>query len=330
MSRCSRQGPLRLLSVAALGTALLSARLFSQTEAFGAQRPGPQRTWKPLSKNMIEWIELNEKGLTKPPKPPPSPEELELEQFEGDLAACAEDGAWLRAADFLETMKERGVKRSTKAFNYALRACAKDFRWEEASKLIETMWKDDVPPDHMSYLHFMEACGQPSTVGKVTEIMQEMSRRGLVPNVNTYMKAMEILMKMGLEKKADALLTEAGQRGMLSVWTNDGNVLDLRDLTVEVAKLVTRFAVEERAIRLTGRKAGRGGFSIVTGHANSKKTAIVQNAVLNVLREEYDLKVRMAPTSFGRVYLSTTALTELGMERKFADKYTTRARLDRA
>lgn len=243
--------------------------------------------------------------------------------YEGNLKEC-EDGAWSRALELLNIMGSRGIRRTRHAWASATAACARAGRWEEAAGLLQAMGVANVPPDHIAYSNAIEACEEHGAYQHAARLLIEMKQRGLPPNLDAYAKVLRLLVQGGRPQEAAALYQEANNQGLFSVWTNRARFLDLQELSAEVAEVVVRFAVEERAKAMVGGKAGRGGFYVLTGPAN-KKTAFKQQAVLRVMREEFGLKVRVDPAKFGRMQVRGTELQRVGNERLMASAHSRHA-----
>lgn len=273
-------------------------------------RPGPVLTSRPLARPKVPKLE----------PPPPSVEDQSRLDCEAEMRDYAEDGDWNRALGLIDDMAAKGIEQGPAIWTGALKACAKAGRWQEATGLLEAMGKARAGPDHGAFLLAIEACDGQGVPEHSLQLMQQMNLRGLQPNINMYMKALTQLVQSGKRLRAQEIYREANERGLISVWHQRGRFLDIRDMPIEVAQLIVRFAVEERAQMMVGTTAGRGGFYIITGPAN-KKTAFLQQAIVQVLRDEYGLKVQVDPARFGRVRIRGGELKQLALEREFSDTY---------
>lgn len=254
-----------------------------------------------------------------PPREVKTPYQLEREQqyaeMEAELRGCAEDGEVPRAMSLLEEFKEDRFYLGPRHFLQALQACEVAGSYEDAGQLLKDMEKARKGPDHEAYHAAIASCaGQGEDAARYSlQLFDEMQQRGLMPNLVTYNRIITALVKNGFHDDAKDKFQDATRLGYMECFTNRARFLDVQDLTIEVAELVVRLAVEDRAKMMVKRKAGKGGFYVLTGPAN-KRTALKQQAILRVLREEYGLKVRVDPAKFGRVIIRGTELQELGIE----------------
>jgi len=247
--------------------------------------------------------------------------------YEADLKTCEDAGNWSHALDLLGFMRSDGVKVSRRAWTSGMGACARGGRWAEALRLMADMDKAREPPDHTAYNAAIEACGEQGAHQQAGQLMLEMRQRGLQPQMDTYARLLRVLVQNGMTEDARSLYQEASTHGFFDVWVNRGRFLDLQEFPIEVAEVILRFAVEERADEMARRgKAGKGGFYVLTGQAH-KSTAYKQQAVLRIMREEFGLKVRVDPARFGRVQVRGMELKRIGEERQRAEMYSSQVRV---
>uniref|UniRef100_A0A7S4V8N9 Pentacotripeptide-repeat region of PRORP domain-containing protein n=1 Tax=Alexandrium monilatum TaxID=311494 RepID=A0A7S4V8N9_9DINO len=304
-----RAGRLALRVAASLAAVGAAGGLAASALAAEAMAMGRRRGWSPTA---VRFISRGPQGR---PKPPPSLEEQTVRGYERDLADCEERGDWARALELLGWMATDRVQRARRAWASAAGACARAGRWVEATRLLEDMDEARVPADHGAFSAAIEACEEQGAHEHATKLMLDMGRRGLPAQLDTYSKYLRVLVQNGRVEDARALYAEANTLGLFSVWVNRGRFLDLQEVPIEVAEVVLRFAVEERADTMVRQgKAGKGGFYVLTGQAN-KATAFKQQAVIRVMREEFGLKIRVDPARFGRVQVRGTELRRIGEER---------------
>lgn len=251
------------------------------------------------------------------PRPTPLPPTLDkdvLVDMESELLSCARAGEVPRALSLLEELKEAGVE-TRKHFMLALQACATSGQYEDASGLLYQLEKARLGPDHDAYHYAIDACGIPGEeAGRYAfGLWDEMQKRGLGPNLVTYNRIITTLVRTGMLKEAEEKFNEAVNLGYMDLFTNRGRFLDVQDVSIEVAELAVRLAVLDRAKMHAVRTAGKGGFYVLTGPAN-KNTAVKQQAILRVLKEEFGLKVRVDPAKFGRINIRGAQVQELGRE----------------
>jgi len=307
---CCVQQPLLLMRVGALACVGIITLWFTApgaTEVFARNtRPRTTRTWEPH----------------RPPKAarirPPTAKELAIESYRTTLKQLAEDGDWERASQVMNDMRSEGLK-DDRSMVHALEASGKARRWQEASDILEAMKKDRLAPDHRAYHAALEACDGQGVPEFAISLMQQMQQRGLPMNAISYAQVLKTLVQAGDQKRASKMYQEASDQGLFRIWTGS-TILDVREYPIEVAEIIVRFAVEERANAVASAKAGKGGFRVITGPSN-KREAYKQRAVIKVLEEEYGLKVRVDPAKLGKVSVRFEELKRLGGEMQPIDAY---------
>lgn len=241
------------------------------------------------------------------------------ELTEASSAVCKNVTADYRVAlDLLEKMKERRLPRGIDVWFHGYRACCAAGAWEEAEKVILAMASEDrLSPEHRFFHAALDGMyrGQASSPPNefAENLLQDMQMRGMSPTAVTYQKAVEAVMRAGNRSIADAFFETAEKRGLLTIWINKGVALRLFDMPKAMARIVLRYAVEQRAISLTGRKAGKRGITILTEDPGGKKQASLEADVLRVLREQYKLKAKNT-AGFGRIDIRGEDLERLGHE----------------
>jgi len=266
------------------------------------------------------WRKTTYKYKVAPPKPvekPLWPEERDLLAYEGALKECAVSGNGRRAEQLLGIMAVRGVQRRRLAWTDAVQACAKAGMWDKATGLLDSMRLAGARPDHAAYNAAIEACEEQGMAFQAAKLLRTMRKEGFPPNVVSYTKVISMLASEGHSSAAAKLLSQAQAQGILDVWTTAGRFLDCQEIPTEVTEVVVRQAVQKRAWELRYRKAGKGGFYVLTGFA-TRSTAQKQNAVLRILREEFGLKVRVDPVQLGRCHVKGDELKALGKEWELA------------
>jgi len=243
-------------------------------------------------------------------------EELEMLEVEAELEECAERGTWDEALALLEELDSRGLQQTSRAWNFAASAIAMQGPWEQAVALLAKMQTDPrVRPNHETYRAVLEACEQDAmaTHHQVDKLLMSLKSEGLMPMLTHYVQAISTLAKAGQLEQAIRLYQEASSFGLFNVWVDRGRSMDMRELPIDVCEVILRSELEKRAVWNAQRKAGRGGFYVLTGMA-TKKSATKQQALVRIMQEEYRLKVRVDPAKFGRFLVKNDELVRTGRE----------------
>eukprot|EP00930_Biecheleria_cincta_P003214 TRINITY_DN104149_c0_g1_i1.p1 TRINITY_DN104149_c0_g1~~TRINITY_DN104149_c0_g1_i1.p1 ORF type:complete len:375 (-),score=55.88 TRINITY_DN104149_c0_g1_i1:53-1177(-) len=285
------------------------------------QKPGATRTWKPYKPPPV-YV----------PAVPAPPSEKELETAElllelrgvSDAVRTNSTADYTRALDILEKMKARSLTRGLDAWYYAYRACVRAGAWEEADKVILAMITEDrLTPEHRFFHAALDAMyrGQENSTpnAHAENLLQDMQRRGMVPTMETYTKAVEAVMRAGDRRRADSFFAKAEKRGLLTIWINRGVSLRLFDMPKMMARIVLKYAVEQRALSLTGRKAGKRGITILTADPARGKKSSLESDIMRILKEDYKLKAKNT-AGFGRIDIRGEDLERLGKELLAGDR----------
>jgi len=166
------------------------------------------------------------------------------------------------------------------------------------------------------------AVSQLRRLGKPHEALAVFERakaRGFEPDIITYSAVISACETCGRLSEACALLFEACSRGCFSNVHSVRGALDLHELSVPVARMAVRSALEERVGQKSdeGQFGGswatskKGDFVIITGRGKHSKDgdAVLRPAMLALLKDEYpNLGCLQDPTNPGVLVVDASSL----------------------
>jgi pentatricopeptide repeat protein len=134
----------------------------------------------------------------------------DADSYNAAIWASAIEGDSPRAVELLRLMKLAGLKRETKSFDGALLALSK------SSASASSSWET------------------------LLDVMTWMDRDGLARSSFTYSTAIGALARAGREEEAMQVYVRAVREGLLSPWVKDTRTLDLRGVSLAVARVTMR------------------------------------------------------------------------------------------
>lgn len=254
-------------------------------------------------------------GLWRPegPAPPPAKkqtdfmttEESEQAELYKSLRQHADNGDWARALNHLHLMREDGRVPGQNAYLAGIEACNQEERWEEALQVLDAARAELRWPE----THLFAAALDVLPPGRNDLVKEVMGYADLAPpSWILYEAAIAAYYRGGHMEEAKTVFRKALAEGLVQVWAQAGD-LDLSQMRTEAGVVAACATVEDHSRMQLTRGAG-GGFTIFTGTARRNKNKF-QREVLQVLRQEYGIKIRLAPAPDGQMHITHKALQGL-------------------
>ena len=103
------------------------------------------------------------------------------------IFACAQNGYWSKAFDFLLQMEKQGIERSLITYNILLSSLPADgSAVEQASFLLNHMQQSDVQPDAVSYTCAIKTCGHAGRSQLAFRMYEEAIAKNITPDSQMY------------------------------------------------------------------------------------------------------------------------------------------------
>ncbi|KAJ8604982.1 hypothetical protein CTAYLR_006898 [Chrysophaeum taylorii] len=210
------------------------------------------------------------------------------------MSACEKSNQWEKAITLLDEMQHHGVAPDVIAYNAAIAACKRGREWNKALSLLDEMRRRGLEPDVISYSATISACEKGGQWEKALALLDEMRQRGLEPDVITYNAAISACELAGALDAAESTVLRALDDGLYSqCWNSESRELDLRMMSVPVARTVVRLAIadarrgsDQRPRYFDNQSAGKM-MLIITGHGKNSESgvAVVRRAIIDLLAD---------------------------------------------
>ena len=102
------------------------------------------------------------------------------------IKSCGRAGAWEKACELYDAMKQRGVPANTITCSALINALGKSRQWERAIDVFTEMKQNGVEANIFTYSALISACAKGKRLDKALEMFEECVDAGVAPDAITY------------------------------------------------------------------------------------------------------------------------------------------------